>query len=277
MINRKRKERGELMKYSRQKVVDKARSYLGCNEKDGSFKKIIDLYNTQNPRPRGYKLSYNDPWCAGFVSAVSIALGYTKIIPTECSCGFMIDKYKSIGCWMESDSYVPDKGDVIFYCWSDSGSGDCMKAPDHVGIVASCDGKSITVIEGNKGEKVAYRYIDVNNRYIRGFGLPKYSADESSSDPIPAIRKLPAKSDVKFTVSGSTSPNREKVFTGTTMDVLRVRTWAGVENTTCSFSPLQEDTKIDVCDSILDKDGNTWYYIRYNDRYGFVSSFYVDA
>ena len=35
---------GEI-KYSRQKVVDLALSWVGKNEKDGSYKEIIDIYN----------------------------------------------------------------------------------------------------------------------------------------------------------------------------------------------------------------------------------------
>ena len=66
-------------------VVDKANSYLGCKESNGSHKKIIDLYNSHKPLARGYAVKYTDEWCATFVSAVSIACGMTDIMPTECS------------------------------------------------------------------------------------------------------------------------------------------------------------------------------------------------
>lgn len=58
-------------------------------------------------------------------------------------------------------------------------------------------------------------------------------------------------------------------------DKLNVRTWAGSENPTCSFSPLNKGTKVYVCDSVKDYNGNIWYYIKYNNKYGFVSSAYV--
>lgn len=37
----------------RQGVVNVIRSWLGWSEANGKFRKIIDLYNTQTPLPRG--------------------------------------------------------------------------------------------------------------------------------------------------------------------------------------------------------------------------------
>ena len=78
-----KKEGNNSMSYDRTAVVNQAKAWLGYNEADGSHRAIIDLYNTQNPRPRGYKVTYTDAWCATFVSAVAVKLGYTRIIPTE--------------------------------------------------------------------------------------------------------------------------------------------------------------------------------------------------
>lgn len=175
------KEDKKTMGYDRAKVVAQAQSWIGCKESDGSHKKIIDLYNTQNPRPRGYKVQYTDAWCATFVSAVAVKLGYTRIIPTECSCDYMIKGFQNINCWEENDAYVPKPGDVIFYDWQDSGVGDNKGSSDHVGIVEKCDGKTITVIEGNISDSVGRRNIAVNGKYIRGFGVPAYT--ENSTAP----------------------------------------------------------------------------------------------
>ena len=56
----------------RQKVVSTAIKYLGCNEADGSHRKIIDIYNKHYPLVRNYKMTYSDAWCAAFVSVVAI-------------------------------------------------------------------------------------------------------------------------------------------------------------------------------------------------------------
>ena len=166
----------------RQKVVATAKSWIGYNEADGSHRKIVDVYNSHRPLARGYALKYTDAWCAGFVSAVAIKLGLTDIMPTEVGVGNMIDLYRRLGRWKEQDSYVPSPGDVIMYAWGDSGAGDCQSGASHVGIVVSCDGKTITVIEGNKNHAVGYREIAVNGRYIRGFGLPDYASKATETD-----------------------------------------------------------------------------------------------
>lgn len=160
----------------RKLVVDTAIKYLGCKESDGSHKKIIDIYNSQSPIPVGYKVTYNDAWCAAFCSAVAVELDLTDIIFPECGCGRMIDLFKAKGRWKETDSYTPDPGDLIMYDWDDSGSGDNTGGADHVGIVVSVSGSSIKVIEGNKSDSVAYRTISVNGRYIRGYCLPDYAS-----------------------------------------------------------------------------------------------------
>ena len=169
----------------RKKYVDYAITYLGCKESDGSFKKIIDLYNSHKPLAQGYKMKYTDAWCACYVSAMAIGCGLTDIIPLEVSCGRYITLAKQKGIWVESDSYTPKQGDLILYDWDDTGSGDASSGADHIGIVVSVSGKSIKVIEGNNGDAVAYRTIQVNGRYIRGFVTPKYTNKATSSGSQP--------------------------------------------------------------------------------------------
>lgn len=172
----------------RQSVVATAKEWIGYNEADGSHRQIVDVYNSHRPLARGYALKYTDAWCAGFVSAVAIKLGLTDIMPAEIGVGEMIKLYQRLGRWKESDSYIPKPGDVIMYAWGDNGVGDCTSGASHVGIVVSCDGKIITVIEGNKSDAVGYREIAVNGRYIRGFGLPDYASkatEEETETPAP--------------------------------------------------------------------------------------------
>ena len=179
----------------REKVVATAKTWLGCKESDGSHRKIVDVYNSHRPLARGYALRYTDAWCAGFVSAVAIRLGLTDIMPTEVGVGEMIKLYQRLGRWKESDSYIPKSGDVIMYAWGDNGVGDCTGGASHVGIVAACDGKIITVIEGNKNDAVGYREIAVNGRYIRGFGLPDYAGKATEDEPVTPAPKEPKKED----------------------------------------------------------------------------------
>ena len=160
----------------RQSVVRIAQGWLGCKESNGTHKPIIDLYNSHKPLARGYPVKYTDAWCSTFASAVAIKAGLTDIIPTECGCEKHIQLFKKLGSWQENDAYVPAPADYVFYDWDDSGAGDCTGAADHVGIVEKVNGSTITVIEGNMSNAVGRRTIKVNGRYIRGYGVPKYSS-----------------------------------------------------------------------------------------------------
>ena len=163
------------------KVVEQAKAWLGLKESDGSFKPIIDTYNSHAPLARGVKMQYDWEWCATFVSSVAIKLGYTDIIPTECSCTKMIELLKGIGSFVEDDSVVPAPGWLLFYDWEDSGSGDNKGSSDHVGIVEKVVGNTITVIEGNYSQSVKRRNIAVNGKYIRGYGVPKYDTETTKT------------------------------------------------------------------------------------------------
>lgn len=163
------------------KVVEQAKAWLGKNEKDGSHKEIIDVYNSHRPLARGYKVSYTDAWCATFVSAVAIQLGYTDIMPTECSCNKMIELYKKLGVWVENENKIPNPGDILFYDWEDDGKGDNTGRSDHVGIVEKVASGKITVIEGNYKNAVTRRTLSVNGKYIRGYAVPKYDAENAEN------------------------------------------------------------------------------------------------
>lgn len=154
-----------------------AKTWIGKKESDGSHKAIIDLYNSHKPLARGYKVKYNDNWCATTITALGIGCNALDIIPKECGCQKMIELFKKSGCWVENDAYVPKMGDIIFYDWQDDGKGDNTGWSDHVGIVEKVEGNKITVIEGNINDSVGRRTLDVNGKYIRGYGVPKYEAE----------------------------------------------------------------------------------------------------
>ena len=168
----------------RQKVADVAQKYIGAIQGSVKHKDLLTVYNTHTPLARGYHMTEKDPWCATFVSAVSIICGLTDIMPTECSCGKMVALYQKIGRWQEDEkTYRPKIGDVIFYYWDDGWDykkTDQKGAPNHVGIVTELNGDSFTVTEGNRKvnnvSQVAYRIMEVNGRYIRGYGVPDYAS-----------------------------------------------------------------------------------------------------
>ena len=282
-----KKEEVKKVAKTRAAIVALAKSWKGKNEGDGSHREIIDIYNSFKPHPRGYKLQYSDPWCAGTASALAIKLGYTDIIPVECSCYYWIEHAKAMGIWVENDGYVPKLGDFVLYDWQDSGSGDNQGVADHIGIVTKAGKTSFTVTEGNKNNAVGDRSMQVNGRYIRGFVTPKYDGDgtttketskkkDETPEAVPTISK--AKSSSKFTVTGDGTPNKTEVFVGkVTANVLNVRSWAGISNPNIrSYPQLANGNLVSVCDSILANDKSEWYYVKIAGKwFGFVSAKYI--
>ena len=222
----------------RNQVVAIMKDWVGLKESNGSFKPIIDLYNSHKPLARNYKVKYTDHWCATTVSAAFIKAGLTDIAPTECSCAKMIDLYKKINRWHEFDSYRPAPGDIVMYDWDDNGIGDNIGHPEHVGIVSKVIGNLITVIEGNKNMAVGERTLRVNGKYIRGYCLPDYAskatAETVSSSvsefktmemSVPILKKgatgesvkamqalLNLRANAKLDLDGSFGPGTEKAF-----------------------------------------------------------------
>ena len=168
---------------TRDDVVKCLEMLKGITEGSQSHKLIIDTFNKSGLCTR-YKMTLKDPWCATTVSFAFIVnklagrLGSGAVFQcVECSCAKMVELAKKQGIWKESDSYIPQKGDVIMYDWQDSGVGDNKGTPDHVGIVVSVKDGVIKVIEGNYKDSIGERSIKVNGKNIRGFILPKYPQD----------------------------------------------------------------------------------------------------
>lgn len=175
------------MSYSRQKVVDTVCGWEGKNEADGSYKSIIDIYNTLPVAelPRKTKMAYGWAWCACTWSAIAVYLKYLAIMPIEISCYYIIEEAKKMGVWVENDAYVPNPGDAVLYDWDDTGKGDNTGNPDHIGTVIYVNKSAgyMVVMEGNYSNSVKKRTISLNGRYIRGFICPKYTSNAVSDLP----------------------------------------------------------------------------------------------
>lgn len=239
------------MAYNRNEIVNQARAWLGCKESNGTHKPIIDVYNAHTPLARSYKVKYTDHWCATFVSAVAIKCGYTKIFPLECSCYYMIEGFKQLNRWIEADDYTPKPGDIIFYDWQDSGTGDNRGTPDHVGIVETVTGGNITVIEGNYSETVKRRTMAVNGRYIRGYGVPTY--DDNAPVKIETVNQGVDSADFySKSISGT-----YKV----TASSLNVRTGAGTGKRIRIALP--KDTRVQNYGYYSLVNGVKWLYVQF--------------
>lgn len=163
-------------KLQRKKIVDVAKYYLGAKQGGAKHRRIINIYNSV--KPEGAAMNYTAFWCAASVSAWAIeAFGKEKALkffPLSCNCEHIIKIAKKMKIFKEDDSYKPEPGDWLLYDWEDSGKGDNVGGPNHVGLVEKVEDGKITVIEGNKNKAVGRRVIPINGKYIRGFVLPKY-------------------------------------------------------------------------------------------------------
>lgn len=261
-------------KYANQ-VVKQAQAWLGKKESNGSHKEIIDVYNSHKPLARGYAVKYTDAWCSTFVSAVSVKLGYTDIIPTECGCEKHIQLFKNIGSWVENENRVPNAGDIIFYDWDDNGVGDNKGNSDHVGIVEKVSGDTITVIEGNYNNAVARRNLKVNGRYIRGYGVPKYDKEETK----PAEQKPANNTTSKKATDPAQSFNSSLAGTYkvTANSGLNVRNGAGTNKSIMVAIP--KGKQVENYGYYTSVSGVKWLYIQFthnNIQYtGFASGKYL--
>ena len=170
----------DLGKYA-SKVIELAQSWIGLKESNKSHKLILDIYNSQRPLPRGYKMKLDDAWCAATVTALAVALDYTDIFPCECSCSKMTAIAKKMGIWVEDESVTPKPGWLIMYDWDDNGVGDNRGSTEHVGVVEAVNGGKFTVIEGNFSNAVKRRTLNINGRYIRGFIAIKYDPESGET------------------------------------------------------------------------------------------------
>jgi hypothetical protein len=186
-------------------AVKLIQSWVGIKEGSAGHKEILAIYNSQKPLPRGYKMTTKDAWCAATTTAVAVKLGYTDIIPCECSCAKLIEKAKAMGIWIEDESITPTPGMLCIYDWDDNGRGDNKGAPEHVGMVEKVSRGEFVVVEGNYSNSVKRRTLKVNGRYIRGFIAPKYDAEKPASKPavktcnvvLPVLKKGAEGAEVK--------------------------------------------------------------------------------
>jgi signal peptidase I len=83
-------------------------------------------------------------------------------------------------------SYIPKKGDVIFF--SDKFT---LSDSTHVGIVTNTDASYIYTIEGNSGDMVREKKYALNSKYILGYGVIPYTGEKKPTSPItPATDKF---------------------------------------------------------------------------------------
>ena len=183
-------EADTVAKVTAQDVINVIRGWIGYSEGNGKHRTIVDIYNAYGAihgYPRGYKVPYTVAWCDVTVSAAFIKAGAVDLIGgIECGVEEHIQIFKRAGIWIEDGTITPKPGYIICYNWDQYGQPNNGYA-DHIGIVESVKGDTMTVIEGNYNDAVQRRSIRIGWGYIRGFAAPKY-ADNSINNSTNSIK-----------------------------------------------------------------------------------------
>ena len=119
---------------------------------------------------RWYGFKGHVHWCACFTSYIAAECGciQTGICPKSALVDDWVSFYKKQHRWARGD-YIPHSGDFIIFDWEGDGS------PDHIGIVESCDGKTVHTIEGNSRDVCKRKTYTRGSGLIYGYGCPNYS------------------------------------------------------------------------------------------------------
>ena len=146
-------------------VIAIAKSQLGYTESTRNF--ILDESGTRKGYTRygaWYGIPYGD-WCAMFVS---FCLHYADVpaaaLPRDSACRPWIASLTELGFYHPAGSgYEPQAGDVVFFDVDGCGQAD------HVGLAVDVSDGTLTTIEGNSGNCVAYHTYDLNSGEIFGY------------------------------------------------------------------------------------------------------------
>ena len=169
----------------------------------------------------------------------------------------------------------PKVGDIVIFYRSGTFA--------HTGIVIAVNGDQFTTIEGNtsNGSSIIPNGGAVCMKSYYNSQLPgtKFCTPDWS-----IVANVEATKTAASTVTTKTAPtataasgalNETPKWTGVVTTGLNVRRWAGTEYGVCSFSPLKEGTEVGVCDTVKATTGADWYFIKYQDKFGFASAKYI--
>ena len=193
-------------------------------------------------------------WCACFVSWV-----FMKAFGLEVAKK-LLKHWPYVYCPTLGSLFTknanPKKGDIVIFYRNGTFA--------HTGIVISVNGDQFTTIEGNTS--------GASGVIPNGGGVCKKTYYNSQ---LPGTKFCTPDYSLVTSVNiiSNNNPLNETVkWNGFISENAAVRTWAGDSEKEVSFSPLKKDTEVGVCDTVKAKDGNDWYFIKYNNKFGFVNS-----
>lgn len=201
------------------------------------------------------------------------------------------DQYQRNTYWNQLKAAGYDPSKITVACEADCSAGVIAntKAVGHLlGIPALQNINATYTGNMRAGYKAAGFTVLTGSKYTSGYTylLPGdillYDSAHTATNitkgcnAVASTPSAPAENNKPTTAPSGNVLSRDVAWYGiVTADELNVRTWAGTNNGTCSFSPLKYGAEVGVCSSVKASDGSIWYYIKYGNKYGFVHSAYI--
>lgn len=179
---------------NRTDIVNIARSQNGYMEGNNADQLAGTTTNgSGNYTEFGRWYGLQDMWCAMFVSWCAKQAGIaTSVVPKTASTVTALNYFINQGvahtrASVAAGNYRPEAGDIIFFK-----SGRNSAITNHIGIVTSYSGSSISTIEGNtssatvstNGGCVRAKSYDISNTYIVYVCRPNYASDTAVSSSV---------------------------------------------------------------------------------------------
>ncbi len=145
-------------------IVKVANSQIGVKESPYNNVKYNTWYYGKEVKDRNSR-DTSHAWCVVFISWCADRAGIsTDVVPKTAGVGSIMNFYKNAGRYKtRSSGYVPKVGDIAIF-------GNAS----HAGIVVACDGKIVSIVEGNYSDSVKLNTYKVGARTVSGYCTPNY-------------------------------------------------------------------------------------------------------
>lgn len=145
-------------------IVKVANSQIGVKESPYNNVKYNTWYYGKEVKDRNSR-DTSHAWCVVFISWCADRAGIsTDVVPKTAGVGSIMNFYKNAGRYKtRSSGYVPKAGDIAIF-------GNAS----HAGIVVACDGKTVSIVEGNYSDSVKLNTYKVGARAVSGYCTPDY-------------------------------------------------------------------------------------------------------
>ena len=247
----------------KEKFLEQAKSYIG---KNGNY-----VCNTK------LCLGYIDHWCAFSVSAIMQDCGFIGKYIREVTGGAgTIPRYSDgiFGTWFKKSVNVPPQaGDLFFLRYADYPRQDKYFC-DHIGIIESVNGNTLTTLEGNvdgvSGNWAATSVFKRKVRYLNdstvyAFYRPKWETEKTTATASKTETKI-------YQLNSSASVNFNAKIKSS--DGLNIRQGAGINYQILGEVPYNSIVKVTKRTS---GNGYTWGLVTYNGVTGWIALDYTET